>query len=125
METESHSPFIKSLLGASVPPGTDPMFGLQCQAESRGVIKNLILVGLLEKLILQLTSQIPARQAVRFLPLLSSNVQFFVFVFVLFLFLYCLIKTSVLSNLLCVSISFCSFFTLQSKDSDRVSVRKE
>ena len=123
METESHIPFIKSLVGASVPPGTNPMFGPQCQAESRGVIKNLILVGLVEKLILQLTFQIPARHVVRFLPLLSVMCSFFVLF--LFCFLYCLIKISVLSILLCVSISFYSVFILQSKDSDRISVRKE
>ena len=44
-ETESHTPFMKSLLGASVPPGAKSNFGPQCQAESRGIIKNLILVG--------------------------------------------------------------------------------
>ena len=44
-ETESRTPIIKSLLGASVPPEPNPMFGPQSQAESRGAIKNLILVG--------------------------------------------------------------------------------
>ena len=41
-ETESHTPFIKSLLGASVPPEPNLIFGRQCKAEIRGVIKNLI-----------------------------------------------------------------------------------
>ena len=56
METESRTPFIKSLLSIgcfSFPPPPTPtpklnsMFGPHCQAESesRGVIKNLILVG--------------------------------------------------------------------------------
>ena len=44
---EESSLFIKSLLGASFPPPLELnlIFGPQCQAESRGVIKNLILVG--------------------------------------------------------------------------------
>ena len=47
-ERVSATPFIKSLLGASVSPTPlepNPIFGPQCQAESRGVIKNLILAG--------------------------------------------------------------------------------
>ena len=47
-ERESATPFIKSLSGGSVSPTPrepNPMFGPQYQAESKGVIKNLILVG--------------------------------------------------------------------------------
>ena len=51
METESRTPFVKSLLGASVPPEPNPIFGPQCQAESREVIKNLSLVGTIIMLI--------------------------------------------------------------------------
>ena len=35
-ETESRTPFIKSLLDTSVPPEPNPMFRPQCQAESKG-----------------------------------------------------------------------------------------
>ena len=44
-EERESPPFIKSLLGTSVPPELNPIFAPQCQVESRGVIKNLILVG--------------------------------------------------------------------------------
>ena len=50
-ERANPNPFVKSILGASVPPSPHPplpqpnlMFGPHCQAESRGVIKKLILV---------------------------------------------------------------------------------
>ena len=52
MELESRTPFAKNLLDASVPPELNPMFGPQCQAESRGVIKNLILVGTIIMLVI-------------------------------------------------------------------------
>ena len=53
-ETESRTPFVKSLLGASVPPPPPPHpnFGPHCQAESRSVIKTLILVGTVIVLVL-------------------------------------------------------------------------
>ena len=45
---ESPTPFVKNLLGASVlppPSSRHPIFGPQCLAKRRGVIKSPILVG--------------------------------------------------------------------------------